>query len=102
MLISVASKGVKEGTLAEADYTVATSAAQIEVTGRRMAGPDGVFRVDAELPEILAGRAQGRRSEEDRVFAFNSGMIITDIPVAHALATRAISEGRGQQVALWS
>lgn len=102
LLISVASKGVQEGTLAEADYTVATSAAQVEVTGRRMAGPDGDFRIDAELPEILAGRAEGRRRDEDRVFAFNSGMIITDIPVAHALATRAIAAGRGHEVALWS
>jgi ornithine cyclodeaminase/alanine dehydrogenase-like protein (mu-crystallin family) len=102
LLISVASKGVQEGTLAEADYTVATSAAQVEVTGQRMAGPDGVFRLDAELPEILAGRAPGRRGDDDRVFAFSSGMIITDIPVAHALAARAIAAGRGREVALWS
>ncbi|WP_019202903.1 ornithine cyclodeaminase [Tsukamurella sp. 1534] len=102
LLISVASKGVQEGTLAEADYTVATSAAQVEVTGRRMAGADGEYRLDAELPEILAGRAPGRRSDDDRVFAFSSGMVITDIPVAHALATRAIAAGRGTEVALWS
>lgn len=102
LLISVASKGVQEGTLAQADHTVATSAAQVEVTGQRMAGPDGVFRIDAELPEILAGRAVGRKTDDDRVFAFSSGMIITDIPVAHALAVRAIAAGRGQQVQLWS
>ena len=102
LLISVASKGVQEGTLAAADYTVATNAAQVEVTGQRMAGPDGVFRLDAELPQILAGEASGRRSDDDRVFAFSSGMIITDIPVAHALAARAIAAGRGTQVTLWS
>ncbi|ALG10530.1 ornithine cyclodeaminase [Kibdelosporangium phytohabitans] len=102
LLISVASKGVQEGTLAQADYTVATSAAQVEVTGRRMAGKDGVFRIDAELPDILAGHAPGRRTDDDRVFAFSSGMIITDIPVAHALATRAIAAGRGREVTLWS
>lgn len=102
LLISVASKGVEVGTLAEADHTVATNTAQVAVTGRRMAGPDGTFRVDAELPDILAGRAQGRRTADDRVFAFSSGMIITDIPVAHALATRAIAAGRGTEVALWS
>lgn len=102
LLISVASKGVQEGTLAEAGYTVATNAAQVEVTGRRMAGPDGVFRIDAELPEILAGRAVGRSTDEDRVFAFSSGVIITDIPVAHALAARAIAAGRGREVALWT
>ncbi|WP_414941373.1 ornithine cyclodeaminase [Amycolatopsis sp. cmx-11-51] len=102
LLISVASKGVQEGTLAEADYTVATNGAQVEVTGQRMAGPDGVFRIDAELPDILTGRAPGRHRDEDRVFAFSSGMIITDIPVAHALAARAIAAGRGREVALWT
>lgn len=102
LLISVASKGVLEGTLAHADHTVATSAAQVAVTGQRMAGPGGVFGIDAELPEILAGRAVGRKTADDRVFAFSSGMIITDIPVAHALAVRAIAAGRGRQVALWS
>ncbi|GAB20679.1 ornithine cyclodeaminase [Gordonia effusa NBRC 100432] len=102
LLISVASKGVAEGTLSQADYTVATNAAQVEVTGRRMAGVDGAFRLDAELPDILSGSAIGRRSDDDRVFAFSSGMIITDIPVAHALATRAIAAGRGSEVALWS
>jgi ornithine cyclodeaminase len=102
LLISVASKGVQAGTLAAADYTVATSAAQVEVTGQRMAGPDRAFRIDAELPDILDGRKKGRRTVDDRVFAFSSGMIITDIPVAYALATRAIAAGRGQRIALWT
>lgn len=102
LLISVSSKGVSEGTLADADYAVATSAAQAEVTGRRLAGADGTFRVDAELPDILVDRAHGRHGDTDRVFAFNSGMVVTDISVASALATRAISGGRGHRVALWS
>ena len=101
LLISVASKGVASGAMHEADYTLATSTGQLGVTGKRLAGPDGTAHVDAELPEILAGRAPGRRDPEDRVFAFSSGMIITDIPVAHALATRAIAAGRGHRVELW-
>jgi ornithine cyclodeaminase/alanine dehydrogenase-like protein (mu-crystallin family) len=101
LLISVASKGVASGAMHEADYTLATNTGQLGVTGKRLAGPDGTAHVDAELPEILAGRAPGRRSPEDRVFAFSSGMIITDIPVAHALATRAIAAGRGQRIELW-
>ncbi|MCP2299317.1 ornithine cyclodeaminase [Nocardia amikacinitolerans] len=102
LLVSVASKGVAGGPLREADYAIATSAGQLGVTGTRLAGPDGVVTIDAELPEIVAGRAPGRRSDDDRVFAFSSGMIITDIPVAHALATRAVAAGRGQRVRLWS
>ncbi|MGW0251193.1 ornithine cyclodeaminase [Nocardia goodfellowii] len=102
LLISVASKGVESGALRQADYAIATSTGQLGVTGTRLAGPDGEVRIDAELPEVVAGRAAGRRAENDRVFAFSSGMIITDIPVAHALATRAVAAGRGQRVELWT
>lgn len=101
LLISVASKGVESGALRAADYAIATSAGQLGVTGTRLAGPNGPV-IDAELPDIVAGRARGRVGADDRVFAFASGMIITDIPVAHALATRAVAAGRGQRVALWS
>lgn len=101
LLISVASKGVASGALRAADYAIATSTGQLGVTGTRLAS-DGELIIDAELPDIVAGRAPGRRSETDRVFAFSSGMVITDIPVAHALATRAVAAGRGQRVELWS
>lgn len=95
--------GVANSALLEADYAIATSASQMAVTGRYLAGPDGTLRsVDAELPEILAGRGCGRRVAEDRVFAYNSGMVVTDIAVGYALATRAIAEGRGQDLKLWS
>ncbi|WP_328394658.1 ornithine cyclodeaminase [Nocardia sp. NBC_00416] len=101
LLISVASKGVASGALRAADYAIATSTGQLGVTGTRLAGDDDVV-IDAELPEIVAGRAPARRDRSDRVFAFSSGMVITDIPVAHALATRAVAAGRGQQVRLWT
>ncbi|MEV6280897.1 ornithine cyclodeaminase [Nocardia sp. NPDC051832] len=102
LLISVASKGVESGALRQADYAIATSTGQLGVTGTRLAGPGGEVRIDAELPEVIAGRAPGRRTDDNRVFAFSSGMIITDIPVAHALATRAVAAGRGQRVELWT
>lgn len=101
LLISVASKGVEAGALHDADYAIATNEGQMGVTGKRLAGQDGIAHIDAELPEIVAGRKPGRRSQQDRVFAFSSGMIITDIPVAHALAVRAIAAGRGKRVELW-
>lgn len=94
--------GVANSALLDADYAIATSAAQLAVTGRYLAGPDGSLRaVDAELPAILAGRGAGRNSDEDRVFAYNSGLVVTDIAVGHALARRAIEQGRGQEFALW-
>ncbi len=95
--------GVAPSTLVDADRAVATNAAQMAVTGQDMAGPDGVLRtVDVELPELITGRARIRRTDSERIFAFNSGIVLTDIAVAHALAERAIAAGRGTEVALWS
>lgn len=102
LLISVASKGVDSSSLADADYAIATSAGQLGVTGSRFDTAEGTARIDAEFPEVLARQAVARRDLADRVFAFSSGMIITDIPVAHALASKAIEAGRGQRVRLWS
>lgn len=102
LLVSVSSKGVASAALQEADYAIATSKGQLGVTGSRFAAADGSVRIDAEFPDVLAGQAPGRRTPRDRVFAFSSGMVITDIPVAHALAMRAIAAGRGQRVQLWS
>jgi ornithine cyclodeaminase len=102
LLISVSSKGVDSSSLRDADYALATSAGQMGVTGSRFDSGDGKATIDAEFPDIVAGHAPGRRTDKDRVFAFSSGMIITDIPVAHALAHRAIEAGKGQRVALWS
>lgn len=102
LLISVASKGVETGALHDADYAIATNEGQMGVTGKRLAGANGDASIDAELPQIITGAKSGRNSQNDRVFAFSSGMIITDIPVAHALATRAIAAGRGTRIELWS
>lgn len=102
LLISVSSKGVADGSLADADYALATSEAQLGVTGTRFNTEDGRARIDTELPEVLAEAAAGRRSPGDRVFAFSSGMVITDIPVGHLFATRALAEGLGQRIALWN
>jgi ornithine cyclodeaminase len=102
LLISVASKGVASSALRDADYAIATSEGQLGVTGSRFDDEHGSAKIDTEFPAVLAGTAPARRAESDRVFAFSSGMIITDIPVAHALATRGIEAGRGQRVRLWS
>ncbi|WP_054816207.1 ornithine cyclodeaminase [Nocardia arizonensis] len=94
--------GLAPSTLIDADRVVATSAEQMRLTGTDMAGPDGTLRgVDAELPQILSRRAVGRRTDDERVFVYNSGLVLTDVAVAHALAERAIAEGRGTEVPLW-
>src|SRR5690606_11755786 len=94
--------GVAPSTLIEADRAVATSAAQMAITGQDMAGTDGLRPVDAELPDLITGRARARTADGERIFAFNSGLVITDIAVATLLARRAIELGRGTEVALWT
>ncbi len=94
--------GLAPSALSGADRVVATSAEQMALTGTDLVDADGRLRpVDAELPQILGRRAIGRNSDEDRIFVYNSGLVLTDIAVAHALAERAIAEGRGTEVPLW-
>jgi ornithine cyclodeaminase/alanine dehydrogenase-like protein (mu-crystallin family) len=95
--------GLAPSTLSEADRVIATSAAQMAVTGTDMADGEGKLRaVDAELPDILAGRASGRERPEQSVFAYNSGLVVTDIALGHRLAELAERRGLGQVVELWS
>ncbi|MBO0855095.1 MAG: ornithine cyclodeaminase family protein [Nocardia sp.] len=94
--------GLAPSTLADADRVIATSADQMALTGTDMAGPDGILRaVDAELPAVLTRRAPARTRPDERLFVYNSGLVLTDVAVAHALAERAIAEGRGTEVPLW-
>lgn len=94
--------GLAPSTLRDADYVVTTSVEQMAVTGKDMADADGVLRTaDVELAAVLAGRAPGRRADDDRVFAYNSGLVVTDIAVGHQIARQAAAEGRGNLVRLW-
>lgn len=94
--------GLHADILHEADYRVATSVAQMQLTGTDLADPQGVLPgVDAELPGILLGRQPGRVDGAQRIFAYNSGMVVTDIAVGRLLAERALAQGLGQAVHLW-
>ena len=94
--------GLAPSALVDADRVIATSAEQMVLTGTDMAGPDGTLRsVDAELPAVLTRRKPGRRTDEEKIFVYNSGLVLTDIAVAHALAEIAIAQGRGTEVPLW-
>jgi ornithine cyclodeaminase len=94
--------GIAPSTLHRADRVIATSEAQMKVTGTDMADADGDFPpVDAEFPDVVAGRAQGRRSAEERIFAYNSGLVVTDIALGHRFAQLAVEQGLGTRVSLW-
>ncbi|MGW1271556.1 ornithine cyclodeaminase family protein [Streptomyces sp. NPDC002491] len=94
--------GIAPSTLHEADRVIATSEAQMKVTGTDMADADGGFpSVDAEFPEVVAGRAKGRRSADERIFAYNSGLVVTDIALGHRFAQLAVEQDLGTRVSLW-
>jgi ornithine cyclodeaminase/alanine dehydrogenase-like protein (mu-crystallin family) len=95
--------GVEPRVLWSADRLVATNAEQMALTGQDFAHPEtGLRRPDAELPDVLTRRAQGRTDPRQRIFAYNSGMVITDVAVGAILARAAIAQGRGKEVELWS
>ncbi|MFD5383395.1 ornithine cyclodeaminase family protein [Streptomyces sp. NPDC127074] len=94
--------GLAPSTLHQADRVVATSEAQMNVTGTDMADETGRLPiVDAEFPAVITGSAPGRGSEHERVFAYNSGLVVTDIALGHRFAQLALDQGLGEQVSLW-
>ncbi|MQT89029.1 ornithine cyclodeaminase [Pseudomonas helleri] len=94
--------GVDADVLHGADYRIATDTEQMKVTCADLAAPDGsIPPVDAELPDILLGKAAARRDETDVVFAYNSGMVVTDVALGRYLADLALAKGRGVRVKLW-
>ncbi|MFE6775207.1 ornithine cyclodeaminase family protein [Streptomyces sp. NPDC057702] len=94
--------GLAPSTLHRADRVVATSEAQMRVTGTDMADANGTLpAVDTEFPPVIAGITAGRRRADERIFAYNSGLVVTDIALGHRFAQQAIAEGRGERVTLW-
>lgn len=94
--------GVHADVCHGADHRIATDTAQMHATGDDLRGPDGSLpAVDAELPDILLGRAPARRDPGDVVFAYNSGMAVTDAALGRYIADLALAAGRGERVAFW-
>ncbi|MGG2459298.1 ornithine cyclodeaminase family protein [Streptomyces sp. RGM 3693] len=94
--------GLAPSTLHRADRVVATSEAQMKVTGTDMADDNGEFpAVDTEFPPVIAGITAGRRAANERIFAYNSGLVVTDIALGHRFAQLALDQGLGVQVPLW-
>ncbi|MDF2260843.1 ornithine cyclodeaminase family protein [Streptantibioticus ferralitis] len=94
--------GLAPSALHRADRVVATSEAQMKVTGTDMADGDGNLpAVDTEFPPVIAGITAGRRSAKERIFAYNSGLVVTDIALGHRFAQLAVAQGLGTRVPLW-
>ncbi|MEV6783466.1 ornithine cyclodeaminase family protein [Streptomyces sp. NPDC051098] len=94
--------GLAPSTLHSADRVIATSEAQMNVTGTDMADADGKLpSVDAEFPPVLAGITTGRQNAKERIFAYNSGLVVTDIALGHRFAQLALTQNLGTEVPLW-
>ena len=74
----------------------------MRVTGADLVDASGQLpAIDAELPDILLGRKPARPSDDATVFAYNSGMVVTDIALGRLVAETARAMGLGEEVALW-
>ncbi|MFF8419692.1 ornithine cyclodeaminase family protein [Streptomyces sp. NPDC015680] len=94
--------GLAPSTLHRADRVIATSAAQMAHTGSDLADARGTLRpVDVELADILSGRTAGRTRPAERIFAYNSGLVVTDIALGHRFAELALAQGLGTEIPLW-
>ncbi|MGW4900328.1 ornithine cyclodeaminase family protein [Streptomyces albidoflavus] len=94
--------GLAPSTLHRADRVIATSEAQMRVTGTDMADAEGKLpAVDLELPVVVSGVSQARTATGQRIFAYNSGLVVTDIALGHRFAQLALDQGLGTEVSLW-
>jgi ornithine cyclodeaminase/alanine dehydrogenase-like protein (mu-crystallin family) len=94
--------GLAPSTLHRADRVIATSEAQMHVTGTDMADTDGKLpAVDSEFPPVIAGISEGRVSAKEKIFAYNSGLVVTDIALGNRFAQLALGQGLGTEVPLW-
>ncbi|MET8973427.1 ornithine cyclodeaminase [Streptomyces hydrogenans] len=94
--------GVHADVCHGADHRIATDTAQMHATCDDLRDADGSLpRVDAQLPDILLGLAPARRRPEDVVFAYNSGMAVTDAALGRYIADLALAAGRGDKVDFW-
>ncbi|MFY4720878.1 ornithine cyclodeaminase family protein [Streptomyces sp. LaBMicrA B280] len=94
--------GLAPSTLHRADRVIATSEAQMRVTGTDMADAEGKLpAVDLELPVVISGVHRARTTADQRIFAYNSGLVVTDIALGHRFAQLALEQGLGTEISLW-
>ena len=83
------------------DYRPSADTQAGELIAARAAG---IVATDAELPEIgevLAGKAPGRASPQERTLYRSLGIIAQDLATAHFLLRRAEAAGRGTVLDLY-
>lgn len=91
--------GLAPDVLHKADRVLATSETQMHTTGKDLADEQGRFpQVDAELTDILLRRKPARTNPHEIIFAYNSGLAVTDVAVAGAIYQATRSAGIGHLI----
>jgi N-[(2S)-2-amino-2-carboxyethyl]-L-glutamate dehydrogenase len=91
--------GLASDVLYAADRIVATSEAQMAVTGMDLVDDSGRLPpVDAEFADVLTGRKAGRCTDHELVFSYNSGLAVTDAALAVAVFEAAVAAGLGERI----
>ncbi|HYV86479.1 MAG TPA: ornithine cyclodeaminase family protein [Patescibacteria group bacterium] len=90
--------------VARADRLVADSRAQClrigEIHHAIAAGLIGADAIDAELGELAAGLAPGRRTDDEITLADLTGVGVQDVAAAGVVLARARADGAGERIAL--
>ncbi|WP_332606145.1 hypothetical protein [Acinetobacter sp. ESBL14] len=95
--------GVDADVFQTADRIITTDIEQMKVTCGDLLKDDGHLPpIHAELPDILIGSKTAKLHQGEIVFAYNSGMVVTDIALGRYLADQALQKATlGQMVTLW-
>lgn len=101
-LIVLVGHGIDAEALHQADHVITTSISQMEATGKDLADKDGKLpKVDAELYELFLKNKLCRVTDNEKIFAYNSGLVVTDIALGRMLYEEATSRNIGQEITLW-
>ncbi|WP_281558071.1 ornithine cyclodeaminase [Thalassomonas sp. RHCl1] len=94
--------GIEKDVLHKADRVITTDEGQMKVTGDDLLDEQGQLpQVAATLTEIIQQQKPARSHKDEIIFAYNSGMIITDVALGRAVAEFAKGEDKMQAAKLW-
>ena len=94
--------GIEKEILHKADRVITTDAEQMKVTGDDLLNDQCQLpEVAATLDEILQGQKPARQHKDEIIFAYNSGMIITDVALGRAVAEFARAQDKLEAAKLW-
>jgi ornithine cyclodeaminase len=94
--------GIEKSVLHKADRVITTDVDQMKVTGDDLLNEQGELpEVSATLSEIIKQQKPARSHPDEIIFAYNSGMIITDVALGRAVAEFAKKAHKIEDVQLW-